>query len=130
MKLFWLATVVPLLAMAVAFGYQTADAQSLKPCSELEREILSEHAKNGYLPVGAGPLKGNGWMAGFVGKDIGADRMYIEALTLSSESPPSRDCPTSWTLADECVRPRPTSGSITYKHWRCTATNPVPKLGK
>ena len=52
-----------LLAMAMAFGYQTAYSQALKPCSQLNEEILREHATNGYLPVGASPLKGGGWMA-------------------------------------------------------------------
>jgi hypothetical protein len=116
-----------LLAMAMAFGYQTANSQPLKPCSQLNEEMLREHAKNGYLLAGGSPLKGGGWMAGFIGHDSKADHIYMEAQTLSSESPPSRDCPTPWTLVDECVDPRPTSGPITYKHWRCTATAPVPK---
>jgi hypothetical protein len=68
-----------MLAMAMAFGYQTVYSQPLKPCSQLNEEILREHAKNGYLPVGASPLNGGGWMAGFIGQDSKADRIYGEA---------------------------------------------------
>jgi len=117
-----------IFAMVVTFGCQTAYPQPPKPCSQLMREVMMEHAKEGSYPVGAQRDKDTGAeMVGYMNATL---TIYIlETLMPSGHPPPSKDCQdpraaTTFTLVDECMGSSPTGEQVTYKYWRCTGIVP------
>ena len=119
-----------ILAMVVAFGCQTAYAQPRKDCSQLMREVMTEHAKGGFAPVGATYDKDTGVQFTAYMKVVTSDSGYLEWLMPSGQPPPSNECPTTppskdspttagLTLIDECMG-SPTGEQVPYKYWRCT----------
>jgi hypothetical protein len=89
------------------------------------REVMMEHAKEGFYPVGANRDKDTGAeMVGYM--NATSARVYMEMLMPSGHPPPSKDCPTpaGFALVDECRGSSPTGEQVTYKYWRCTGTAP------
>ena len=112
-----------IFAMVATFGCQTAYPEPLKPCGQLMREVMMEHAQEGSYPVGANRNEDTDTEA-VVYMNATSAGGYIEMLIPSGHLPSQADCPTPFTLVDECVKPSLTGEQVTYKYWRCTGTAP------
>jgi hypothetical protein len=90
---------------------------------QLMIEVMMEHAKEGFYPVGATRDQDTGAeMVAYM--NATSARVVGEMLMPSGYPPPSKDCPSPWTLVDACRGSSPTGEQVMYQYWRCTVAAP------